>query len=124
MLGVLLVGIGGFIGSIARYLVGGWFAARFGSAFPYGTFVINITGSFVIGFFLAFAQDRVSLSPYWRLFFAVGFVGGYTTFSTFEYESISLLQNGEMLLGAIYMIGSLVIGAVAAIGGIALGSWI
>ncbi|HXR37286.1 MAG TPA: fluoride efflux transporter CrcB [Candidatus Binataceae bacterium] len=124
MLGVLLVGIGGFIGSIARYLVGGWFAARFGSAFPYGTFVINVTGSFIIGFFLAFAQDRVSLSPYWRLFFAVGFVGGYTTFSTFEYESISLLQNGEMLLGAIYMIGSLVIGAVAAIGGIALGSWI
>jgi len=124
VLGVLLVGIGGFIGSIARYLVGGWFAARFGSAFPYGTFVINVTGSFIIGFFLAFAQDRVSLSPYWRLFFAVGFVGGYTTFSTFEYESISLLQNGEMLLGAIYMIGSLVIGAVAAIGGIALGSWI
>jgi len=124
VLGVLLVGIGGFIGSIARYLVGGWFAARFGSAFPYGTFVINITGSFVIGFFLAFAQDRVSLSPYWRLFFAVGFVGGYTTFSTFEYESISLLQNGEMLLGATYMIGSVVIGAIAAIGGIALGSWI
>jgi CrcB protein len=124
VLGVLLVGIGGFIGSIARYLVGGWFAARFGSAFPYGTFVINVTGSFVIGFFLAFAQDRVSLSPYWRLFFAVGFVGGYTTFSTFEYESISLLQNGEMLLGAIYMIGSMVIGAIAAIGGIALGSWI
>ena len=124
MLGVLLVGIGGFIGSIARYLVGGWFAARFGSAFPYGTFAINVTGSFIIGFFLAFAQERVWVSPYWRLFFAVGFVGGYTTFSTFEYESISLLQNGEMLLGAIYMIGSMVIGAIAAIGGIALGSWI
>ena len=124
MLGVLLVGIGGFIGSIARYLVGGWFAARFGSAFPYGTFVINVTGSFIIGFFLAFAQERVWISPYWRLFFAVGFVGGYTTFSTFEYESISLLQNGEMLLGATYMLGSMVIGAIAAIGGIALGSWI
>ena len=124
MLNVLFVGIGGFAGSITRYLVGGWFGARFGSAFPYGTFAINVTGSFVIGFFLAFAQDRVSLSPYWRLFFAVGFVGGYTTFSTFEYESISLLQNGEMLLGAIYMIGSVVIGAIAAIGGIALGSWI
>jgi hypothetical protein len=75
--------------------------AGFGSAFPYGTFVINVTGSFIIGFFLAFAQERVSLSPYWRLFFAVGFVGGYTTFSTFEYESVRLLQVGEMLLGAI-----------------------
>ena len=124
MLGVLLVGIGGFIGSIARYLVGGWFAARFGSAFPYGTFAINVTGSFIIGFFLAFAQERIWVSPYWRLFFAVGFVGGYTTFSTFEYESISLLQNGEILLGATYMLGSMVIGAIAAIGGIALGSWI
>ena len=124
MRGVLMVGIGGFIGSIARYLVGGWFAARFGSAFPYGTFAINITGSFIIGFFLAFAQQRAGISPYWRLFFAVGFVGGYTTFSTFEYESISLLQSGEMLLGATYMIGSVVLGAVAAIGGIVLGSWI
>jgi CrcB protein len=121
VLGALLVGIGGFIGSVARYLVGGWFAARFGVAFPYGTFVINVTGSFVIGFFLAFTQQRIGVSPYWRLFFAVGFVGGYTTFSTFEYESISLLRNGEMLLAAIYMIGSLIIGAIAVIGGIALG---
>ena len=74
MLEVLFVALGGAIGSVARYLLGGWFAARFGAAFPYGTFVINVTGSFIIGLFLAYAQDRVSLSPYWRLFFAVGFV--------------------------------------------------
>ena len=121
---VLLVAIGGGIGSVTRYLVGGWFASRFGPAFPYGTFVINVTGSFIIGLFLAFAQERVSLSPYWRLFFAVGFLGGYTTFSSFEYESIRLLQDGEMLLGAVYMIGSVVAGGIAAIGGITLGSWI
>ena len=124
MLGVLLVALGGGIGSATRYLVGGWFAGRFGPAFPYGTFVINVTGSFIIGVFLAFAQERVSLSPYWRLFFAVGFVGGYTTFSTFEYESVRLLQDGEMLLGAVYLIGSVVTGAVGAVMGIALGSWI
>jgi fluoride exporter len=105
-------------------LVGGWFAARFGAAFPYGTFVVNVTGSFIVGLFLAYAQERVSLSPYWRLFFAVGFVGGYTTFSTFEYESIRLLQDGEMLLATVYLIGSVVAGGVAAIAGIALGSWI
>jgi CrcB protein len=124
VLEVLFVALGGAIGSAARYLVGGWFAARFGAAFPYGTFVVNVTGSFIVGLFLAYAQERVSLSPYWRLFFAVGFVGGYTTFSTFEYESIRLLQDGEMLLAAVYLIGSVVTGGVAAIAGIALGSWI
>lgn len=121
---LLLVAVGGGIGSVARYLVGGWFADRFGPAFPYGTFVINVTGSFIIGFFLAFAQERISLSPYWRLFFAVGFVGGYTTFSTFEYESVRLLQDGEMLLGALYLLGSVLTGGLAAIGGIVLGSWV
>ncbi len=124
MLGVLLVAVGGAIGSVTRYLLGGWVAARYGASFPYGTFIINVTGSFIIGLFLAFAQDRAWLSPYWRLFFAVGFLGGYTTFSTFEYESVKLLQDGEMLLCALYMIGSVVTGAVGAIAGIALGSWI
>jgi fluoride exporter len=124
VLQVLFVALGGAIGSAARYLVGGWFAARFGAAFPYGTFVINVTGSFIVGFFLAYAQERVSLNPYWRLFFAVGLVGGYTTFSTFEYESIRLLQDGEMLMAAVYLIGSVVTGGVAAKAGIALGSLI
>ena len=124
MLQVLFVALGGAIGSATRYLVGGWFAARFGAAFPYGTFVVNVTGSFIVGLFLAYAQERVSLSPYWRLFFAVGFVGGYTTFSTYEYESVRLLQDDEMLLAAVYLIGSVVTGGVAAIAGIALGSWI
>jgi fluoride exporter len=124
VLGVLLVALGGGIGSVTRYLVSGWFASRFGPGFPYGTALINVTGSFIIGFFLAFAQERVSLSPYWRLFFGVGFVGGYTTFSTFEYESIRLLQDGEMLLGGVYLLGSVIAGGIAAIVGIALGRWV
>jgi fluoride exporter len=123
-MGVLFVAVGGAIGSVTRYLVGGWIASRLGSAFPYGTLVINITASFIIGFFLAFAQERASLNPNWRLFVAVGFVGGYSTFSTFEYEGIRLLQEREVLLGSIYMIGSVVTGGIAAVGGIALGSWI
>jgi len=124
VLEVLFVAAGGAIGSVTRYLVGGWIANRFGAAFPYGTFVINVTGSFIIGFFLAFAQERAALSPYWRLFFAVGFVGGYTTFSTFEYEGIRLLQDREMLLASVYLIGSVVTGGIAVFGGIVLGSWI
>jgi CrcB protein len=124
VLGILLVALGGGIGSAIRYLVGGWFANRLGAAFPYGTLVINVSGSFIIGFFLAFAQERVSLSPYWRLFFAVGFVGGYTTFSTFEYESVRLLQDRELLLGILYLGGSVIAGIIAAIAGIVLGSWI
>jgi CrcB protein len=121
---VLWVGLGGFLGANARYLLGGWMASQLGAGFPYGTYVINVTGSFILGFFLAFAQDRTWVAPGARLLFAVGFVGAYTTFSTFEYESIRLLQDGEMLLGAAYLIGSVVTGSVAAIAGIALGSWI
>jgi len=120
----LWVALGGAIGSAARFIVGGWFAARFGADFPYGTFFINVTGSFIIGLFLAFAQDRLYVSPYLRMFFAVGVVGGYTTFSTFEFETIRLLQNGEFLRGAIYSVGSVVIGAIAAFAGIAVGTWI
>ncbi len=121
---ILLVALGGALGSIARYLVGGWIADWMGTTFPYGTFAINLTASFIIGFFLAFAQDRAGLSPYWRLFIAVGFVGGYSTFSTYEYESIRLLQDGEFLLGAVYLVGSMTAGAIAAIGGITVGSLI
>lgn len=122
MSGILLVGFGGALGSITRYLVGGWVANRLGAAFPYGTLLINITASFIIGFFLAFAQERASLSPYWRLLIAVGFIGGYSTFSTYEYESVRLLQEGEILLGAIYLLGSMAGGAMAAIIGITLGT--
>ncbi len=122
MLQVLLVAIGGGIGSVTRYLVGGWFASRFGVAFPYGTLVINVTGSFIIGLFLTFAQDRIWFGPNWHVFFAVGLVGGYTTFSTFEYETIRLLQNGQVLSGVVYLIGSVLTGTIATIAGIALGS--
>ena len=121
MAAVLWVGLGGFLGANARYLLSGWVADHFGVGFPYGTYVINVTGSFILGFFLAFAQDRAWVGPAARLLFAVGFIGAYTTFSTFEYESIRLLQEGQMMLSAMYVIGSVVTGAVALFAGIALG---
>lgn len=122
MAAVLWVGLGGFVGANARYLLGGWVASRFGAAFPYGTYVINVTGSFILGFFLAFAEDRAWVAPSFRLLFAVGFVGAYTTFSTFEYESIRLLQERELLLAGLYMIGSVLTGGIAVVLGMALGS--
>jgi len=117
-LAVLLVALGGAFGSVARYLVGSWIAERLGVSFPYGTLVINLSASFIIGFFLALAQERAGLNPYWRLFIAVGFIGGYSTFSTYEWEAIRLLQDGEMLLAATYLVGSMAGGAIAAITGI------
>ena len=104
MLEVMWVAIGGAIGSVARYLVSTWAAARFGAEFPYGTLIVNITGCFIIGAFMTMATERLSISPYWRLFITVGFVGGMTTFSSFSYETIHLLQEAEMLR-ACYNVG-------------------
>jgi CrcB protein len=121
---LLWVGLGGFLGANARYLLGGLIAERWGTVFPWGTFAVNITGSFILGFFLAFAQERPWVHPNWRLLFAVGFLGAYTTFSTFTYESMRLLQDGEFLLAFANLAGSVLAGCTAALAGIAMGGWI
>jgi CrcB protein len=113
----LLIGIGGFLGANARYLVGGWIAERFGAAFPYGTLVINVSGSFILGFFLVFISERLFVHPNWRLFFAIGFLGAYTTFSTFSFESLALIQERAYLLAMANMVGSVLLGLTAALGG-------
>jgi len=117
----LVIGIGGFLGSNARYLVGGWAARRFGLTFPYGTFIINITGSFLLGLFMAFLRDRAFIHPNCRLFFAVGFLGAYTTFSTFTYESLRLLQDGSFFLILVNILGSVVVGLLGVFLGFVLG---
>ncbi len=122
MSALLWVGLGGFLGANARYLLGGWVAARWGVLFPWGTFVINVTGSFILGFFLAFAQERPWVAPGARLLFAVGFVGAYTTFSTYTYESLRLLQDGQLALAAFNIVGSVITGMLAVFAGAALGS--
>jgi fluoride exporter len=116
----LLIGIGGFLGANARYLVAGWIAARYGASFPYGTLVINVSGSFVLGLFIALITDRFMIHPYWRLFFAIGFLGGYTTFSTFSFESFELLLERSFLLAAANMIGSVLLGQMAVLAGVVL----
>ena len=94
------------LGANLRFVVGNWAADRFGADFPYGTFLINVSGAFVIGLFLSFVGERVGLSPAWRLFFATGFLGGYTTFSSYAWEALVLAQDGDWLPAGLYVVGS------------------
>jgi CrcB protein len=116
----LLIGLGGFIGANLRYLVQGWAAERWGSTFPYGTLVANLTGSFILAFFITLATQRFAIPPEWRLFFAVGFLGGYTTFSSFTVETVSLTQTGGWLLGGLNLLGNVVLGLICAFLGVGL----
>ena len=109
----LWIAIGGSLGSLARYWVGATIAGRLGTKFPYGTFVINITACVIIGFSLAFLGQRTGLNPAWRFLIPVGFVGAYSTFSTFEWEAFSSLQAGRPSVAGLYVIVSIVAGLVA-----------
>ena len=116
----LVVGLGGFLGANARYLMAHWIGERYGTSFPYGTLVINVSGSFIIGLFLVLITDRYMVHPNWRLFFSVGFLGAYTTFSTYSFESLVLILSGAWFLGLINLIGSVVLGLGATLCGMAL----
>lgn len=108
---ILLVGLGGFFGANARYWLNAWIVERFGLAFPWGTMLINFSGSLLLGTFIGWSASRVELAPQVRLFLGIGFFGAYTTFSTFANESVALLQSGEWLaaLGNILVTNTLCI---------------
>jgi CrcB protein len=116
----LLVALGGALGSVARFWVGGTVANRFGTRFPYGTLVINITACLIIGFSLEYLGKRVELTPAWRYLIPIGFVGAYSTFSTFEWEIFSTLQLGAFLIAGLYLCLSVLLGLVGVWGGIVL----
>src|SRR3984885_9917401 len=109
----LLIAIGGALGSVTRYLVGSTVVNRMGTRFPYGTFVINITACLVIGFFLAAVGQRTEVNPAWRFLIPIGFVGAYSTFSTFEWETFVHLQTGDFLIAALYVSLSVLLGLLA-----------
>ena len=117
----LLIGFGGFLGANARALVAEWAARQFGTAFPYGTFIANISGSFLLGVAMVVLTHHDLLYSHHRLFFAVGFLGAYTTFSTYTYESLGLLQDGNFLLAFVKLFGSVTLGLLGTFLGIALG---
>jgi CrcB protein len=113
MANVLIIGIGGFVGAISRYWIALWIGQRWGRNFPLGTFVINVTGSFLIGLLMTLMAERFTENPQWRLLLVVGFLGAYTTFSTFEYETGALMKDGEWLYSVLNVIGSVIVGFVA-----------
>ena len=116
----LAVAAGGALGACLRYFIGGSLLARIAAPFPMATFIINVTGSFIIGFFLTLVTERIQLSPHLRLAVAVGFIGAYTTFSTFEYETIRLVEARAVLLAVLNVVLSVIVGFAAVWGGIAL----
>ncbi|MDA3883876.1 MAG: fluoride efflux transporter CrcB [Bacteroidales bacterium] len=99
---LLLVGTGGFIGSILRYLVQQWFMQNSTTSIPWGTFAVNIIGSFIFGIIYAFADKHAVFSQEIRLLFAIGFCGGFTTFSSFAAENMNLLTNQDYFSFALY----------------------
>ncbi|WP_420263674.1 fluoride efflux transporter CrcB [Candidatus Magnetominusculus dajiuhuensis] len=117
----LLIGIGGAVGAIARYALALWITGKWGRVFPLGTFVINISGSFLIGFVMSILAARNIIDPQWRLLIVVGFLGGYTTFSAFEFETGTLLKQGESLAAMLYVALSVIVGFIALRIGDALG---
>jgi fluoride exporter len=116
----LFVALGGALGAILRFVVGGVFVRRLGAAFPYGTLFINVTGCLVIALFVARFADR-ELNPNWRYFFPIGFVGAYTTFSTYEYELVALAETRSAASAAVYFALSNGLGFLACLAGIWLG---
>ena len=109
----LLIALGGGIGSLARYLAGGAIMARFGSRFPVGTLMVNVSGSFLIGLLMTLLTEKSQPSPYWRPLLVVGFLGGYTTFSSFEWETYAAIRDGGFWIGLANIVGSVVFGYAA-----------
>jgi CrcB protein len=114
---ILIIGLGGFVGANMRYWVSGWAADRFGATFPWGTLIINISGSCLLGVFLGWVSNHISIDPRVRLLVATGFFGAYTTFSTYANESVALFQSGNWI-GAL---GNVLVTNLICLGGALLG---
>lgn len=109
---IIAIGVAGALGTLTRYGLGLWFSERVGPGFPWGTFVINITGAFILGFLAAVGRQRIG--PTLFLALTTGFLGGYTTFSTWTVETLTLAQKGNMTLALTNLVGSAVVGYLAA----------
>ena len=111
---LFLVGAGGFLGAVARYLVSGWISQLSPGRCPWGTFAVNVTGSFMLAFLVTVVLERLLSGNNWRLFLGIGFLGAYTTFSTFAWETDSLVRQGSWLLAAANVGGNVAAALVAA----------
>lgn len=120
MIQALLVAVGGAIGSVLRYFVGRWALKLMGPAFPWGTLAVNVVGCFVIGVFAELIARKFNASTELRLLLITGFLGGFTTFSAFSLDAISLFEGGEAVAGGIYIVASVGLSMAAVIAGLAI----
>ncbi|USQ14423.1 fluoride efflux transporter CrcB [Legionella lytica] len=120
MIDILWISMGAIIGANLRYFVNRLSLRYLSSGVPYGTFIVNLTGSFILGFFLAWSLGRIELDPKWRAFVAVGFCGAYTTFSSFSYETYALIEQGDYGLAAMNFICNNLFCLIAVIAGVSL----
>lgn len=116
----LWIALGAVVGASARYFISGYAAKIYPSSFPYGTLIINFTGSLVLGFFLVWSTERVLLDPRWRLLIAIGFCGSYTTFSSYAFETFALFEQGQWLLVGLNVIASNLLCLISVLAGAAL----
>ncbi|GED14152.1 fluoride efflux transporter CrcB [Aneurinibacillus migulanus] len=119
----LFIGLGGILGAVLRYGIGTWSGIQTETGFPLPTLLINLAGCFILAFFYTITTTRFTVHPHFRTSFGTGFVGSFTTFSTFGYETLELLQSGRYGLAAIYIALSLIGGYILAYAGIVLGSY-
>jgi fluoride exporter len=117
---LLYVALGSAIGGVSRYLLGGLVQRMLDTTFPAGTLVVNVTGSFLLGAIIRYALETPSLTPEVRAFLTIGFCGGYTTFSTFSYETMALLKDGEWARAGVYITASVILSLIATFTGFAL----
>jgi fluoride exporter len=114
------IALGAIVGASARYALSLLIARNFSTSFPYGTLLINITGSLIVGFFLVFSTERALLDPRWRLLIVIGFCGSYTTFSSYAFESFALMERGQWLLSGVNIVASNVLCLAAVLAGAAV----
>jgi CrcB protein len=117
---LILIALFGVVGTLARYGLQGLVQARTGGTFPYGTLMVNLTGCFFLGLIAQFTMNRMVISPDWRMAIAVGFFGGYTTFSSFGWETAKMMEAGEWARAALYVGASVAAGLFLCVAGIRL----
>jgi fluoride exporter len=120
LLNFLAISLGAIVGANSRYLVSRYAARLLGPVFPYGTLIINVIGSFLVGWFLIWTSERVLIDPRWRLLVVIGFCGGFTTFSSYAYESMAYFEQGQWWLMAVNVVSNNLLSLLAAMAGMAL----